>query len=327
MDLRFKFFKEVNDILWKIIEDRKIYLQKKPRVVASQWLSLFLSIATIFLISGSSFLYRLFPADWTILNTVRSQSYGQIVLVGAVIFVVIGIYQFSPLSIYFKRKQIGGRKITDPAENEFLSVVNEAVYQRLVKRYPNARKARIWLIDEREINAFALGYRDICLYRGLLQLVDVEQLEAILAHEYAHLYHRDTLGLLLIRTSYVASAFLLLYIFRWLIVMIFLIGFVFSLLSLGRRKSVFKAITDLGRNLFYRYYKFIRFLMAQVSKQQEYRADETALYLGFSQGLEAFFYMLTEMTYQPKNSFLKMLQSNHPSIKARLKNIQKRLEE
>ncbi|MBV7390116.1 M48 family metalloprotease [Enterococcus alishanensis] len=301
-------------------------MQNKPRVVASQWLSLFFSVATIFLISSSSLIYRIFPADWTILNTIRNQSYGQIVLIGLLIFIVVAVYQFSPLSIYFKRKQIGGRTINDPAEIEFLSVVNGAVYQRLLKRYPNAKKARLWIIDEREINAFALGYRDICLYRGLLQLVEVDQLEAILAHEYAHLYHRDTLGLLLIRTSYVASAFLLLYIFHWLIVIVFLIGLIFSLLSIGRRKNLFKTISNFTRNLFYRYYKLIHFLMAQVSKQQEYRADETALYLGFAQGLENFFYLLTEMTYQSNNNFLKMLQSNHPSIKARLKNIRKKME-
>lgn len=294
---------------------------REPRKVKLQKLPLGLALGTIFLVSCCHFLYFLFPDSIAYFALAKSEGYVGTVMIGLLLYGGVALYQYSSFSIRRKRKKLGAKKQTD-ATFDYLEAINLEVYTKLKEKYPAAKKARVWLIPQSDINAFALGKKDICVYQGLIEQVNQGQLAAVLAHEYSHLYYRDTSGLLAIRTSYFASSLLLLVIFRWLLIPLAILGFILSLITLGRKKNLAKTIISLGQNIFYRYQKLLGLIQAQVSKQQEFRADEVAVYLGFGSELASFFEVLAEVAYQPKIPFLKMIKAYHPSLKARLKNIQ-----
>lgn len=65
---------------------------------------------------------------------------------------------------------------------------------------------KLYMIDSEALNAFASGIRvnnaSICVTRGLVQQLNKDELEAVLAHEMSHITHRD-MRLLTIATLFV----------------------------------------------------------------------------------------------------------------------------
>ena len=91
---------------------------------------------------------------------------------------------------------------------------------------------KIYMTDNKSPNAFATG-RDpghavVCVTRGLLELLDENELKGVLAHELAHVKNRDTL--IMTVTAAIAGAIMLLAnMARW--------GAIFGGYSRGRRDS------------------------------------------------------------------------------------------
>ncbi len=76
-----------------------------------------------------------------------------------------------------------------------VELVNE-VFNRLLRalpqKYRNAYKWKVYVIDKKEVNAFALPNGNIFVYTGLLDFVndDPDELAAVLGHEMAHVILR-----------------------------------------------------------------------------------------------------------------------------------------
>jgi heat shock protein HtpX len=118
-------------------------------------------------------------------------------------------------------------------------------------------------------NAFAFGrsQRDgrICVTEGLIRLLNREELRAVLAHEVAHLKHRDMLILTLI-----SVVPLVLYWLAWQ----FLWGGMWS-----RRSGGYFALIGLGAMILY---FLTNLLVLYGSRIREYYADERSVKLGNS---------------------------------------------
>ncbi|MBD3426404.1 MAG: M48 family metalloprotease [Candidatus Omnitrophica bacterium] len=77
---------------------------------------------------------------------------------------------------------------------------------------------RVYITDVAVPNAFATG-RDpdnaaLCLTRGLVELLDKEELKGVISHELSHIKHRDTL--IMTVTAAMASAIMMaVYMARW----------------------------------------------------------------------------------------------------------------
>ena len=107
----------------------------------------------------------------------------------------------SPLGESILRLQNGCKKITDDQLLARIEPLFYDVYNRALEETPELnRKIKLFVCDEEEPNAFALGRKTVCVTRGLLLLSDSE-IKAILAHEFGHLAHKDTDSILVITTG------------------------------------------------------------------------------------------------------------------------------
>lgn len=69
-----------------------------------------------------------------------------------------------------------------------------AIVAELARRASLPRTPELWYVPSRLPNAFAMGHPEdsaICVTDGLLRLLDARELAGVLAHEVAHVAHRD----------------------------------------------------------------------------------------------------------------------------------------
>jgi heat shock protein HtpX len=86
----------------------------------------------------------------------------------------------------------GAREVidpTDPTEQQLVNVVEEMAIAAGVPR------PRIWIVDDRDPNAFATGtdplHSHLAVTRGLLELCNREELQAVVGHELGHVKNLD----------------------------------------------------------------------------------------------------------------------------------------
>jgi heat shock protein HtpX len=100
----------------------------------------------------------------------------------------VGAYWWSDKLIL---RMYGAQEVTATDEPELWSIV------RNLSRRANLPMPRVYLIPEEPPNAFATGrnpqHAAVAVTAGLLRLLDRDELEGVLAHELAHVRHRDTL--------------------------------------------------------------------------------------------------------------------------------------
>lgn len=194
------------------------------------------------------------------------------------VVVVIG------MAVKFAQMSHGGRAVaeamggvqvdpgsSDPAERRILNVVEEMAIASGVRVPP------VFLIDEPSINAFAAGNGEqdavIGVTRGCIEQLSRDELQGVMAHEFSHIFHRDTrLNMQLV---------------AWLggIFAISLVGRIImrSALSAGssREKNDGKMVAlALGGAVFLIGivgYFFGRIIQSAVSRQREYLADASAV--------------------------------------------------
>jgi heat shock protein HtpX len=100
----------------------------------------------------------------------------------------VGAYWWSDKMIL---RMYGAQEITETDEPELWSMI-----QRLAAR-ASLPMPRVYLIPEETPNAFATGrnpqHAAIAVTAGLMRMLERDELEGVLAHELAHVGHRDTL--------------------------------------------------------------------------------------------------------------------------------------
>jgi heat shock protein HtpX len=86
----------------------------------------------------------------------------------------------------------GAREVvapTDPTEKQFVNVVEEMAIAAGVPR------PRTWIVDDADPNAFATGtdpyHSHVAVTRGLLDLCNRDELQAVVAHELGHVKNLD----------------------------------------------------------------------------------------------------------------------------------------
>ena len=84
-------------------------------------------------------------------------------------------------------------ELINPVTEEQVRLVNTATEMSIASGLP---RPRLWIVPDEDLNAFATG-RDpstasIAVTEGLLAALDRDELQAVLAHEYAHIARYDT---------------------------------------------------------------------------------------------------------------------------------------
>lgn len=85
--------------------------------------------------------------------------------------------------------ELVNRETRDPKERQLLNIVEEIALATSLPIPP------VYILDAREINAFAAGTSPqnaaICVTTGCLYLLNRDELQGVLAHEFGHIYNRD----------------------------------------------------------------------------------------------------------------------------------------
>lgn len=108
----------------------------------------------------------------------------------------VASFQYSMFQSYGGRyvaESVGGRLIArdtgDPKEQQLLNIVEETAIASSLPVPP------VYILDAKQINAFAAGltpqYAAITVTRGALSLLNRDEIQGVIAHEFGHIYNGD----------------------------------------------------------------------------------------------------------------------------------------
>lgn len=128
---------------------------------------------------------------------------GMIFAFGLALLMNVGSYWFSDKIVL----RMSGARPVSLQEAPDLYRMTEALVQRAGLPMP-----RLYIIDDPQPNAFATGrspnHAAVAVNTGLLNLLSRDEVEGVVAHELAHIKHRDTLTMAVVAT--VAGAIMML---------------------------------------------------------------------------------------------------------------------
>ncbi|QOS89022.1 M48 family metalloprotease [Peribacillus sp. JNUCC41] len=244
----------------------------------------------------------------------------------------------SPIGESILRFQTGAKKIKRKDLRDKLEPLFNEVYEKARLKDPSLpNDVRLYIANDISENAFAVGRKTICLFKGLLSLPE-EEIQAIIAHEFGHLSHKDTDINLVV---YVGNIFInVIMFFVRIVLTIFLFIFEFPLrLLLGmfedKTPRIERTITygdaDEKRPRFTWSGAIVDFLWSlwtwlgvlfirSSTRQSEYHADLFAYELGYGEELASALDRI--QVYIPEQGFLKAMYATHPSMDDRIAKLQ-----
>ena len=243
-------------------------------------------------------------------------------LVGYAVSALLTIVGYSKFAGNLVGIFVSGRKPIGREINRIepiLRRVIEKVNQQFNTSY-SYQDFKIRMTDSKIANAFALGYNTITISDGCLKYFDDRQLTAILAHEVAHLYYRDSVrSIALIFSSFATK------IIMWCYAVVVVLQAIFANIARGFRNGALLGLISflpllmllpvvvfnwLGTKVFY-------FLNMALSRKGEYRADAFAVCLGYKTELIEALEILSDLSADD-NSFMGKMMATHPAIKLRI---------
>ncbi len=232
-------------------------------------------------------------------------------------FAVLAVYfcslavALSPVGEFILRLQTGSKVIKRVDVSNKIQPIFDRVYQKAKQKDNSiANDIKLFINYDPMPNAFAVGRKTVCITSGLLDLPD-EEIEAILAHEFAHLAHKDTDLLLAISVgNFIVTGFFLIIRVIMNITAIFLgedgFGAVIGSAMIGLFMWIW---TKIGMAL-----------VMHSSRQNEFDADEFAYHLGYGNELASALDRL--VGHEPQAKLLKAVYSTHPNVNDRIGKLQ-----
>ena len=232
---------------------------------------------------------------------------------------LIGIL-YTPIGDWWYRKIVLNLREPNEAEKRRLMPIYNEVYKRALVESPNLSKdIKLFIYDDNDINAFAIGLKTIAVHRGMIinNIYDKE-IAAILGHEFAHIANGDTFcTILAFQSNVIVSIFRTIFSFI-MIVTAKIIGFCVALAfetEQGAENGFIIADACVrGINWlidkFVLIFVFISVIIAQYSRRQhELAADNFTARLGYGQAMIYFF-----QRYEGADSMGSMFSLSHRKI-------------
>ena len=257
------------------------------------------------------------------------------------LYLVIAFVALSPLGEVVLRskakcKRIKEDELLNRLEPLFFEVRDAALHKHPeMMIHPNAA---LYITDDPEPNAFALGRKTVCVTTGLLEFDD-EEIKAVIGHELGHLSMHDTEMILLITvgnfiiTTVANILILLTALFRIFIA----VGLMFAGKFEGKAAyNLGSAIMSLITIVFINFLMFIWtnigvWMVMKTSRNAEYEADAFSCDLGYTDGMLSFLGKLDsfEIPYENlgfwerKTEVFSILSDSHPATRKRIERIMK----
>ena len=181
---------------------------------------------------------------------------------------------------------------------------------------PFGQEVSVCVIPEQTINAYCLGFCTIAVTQGALGL-DPRTLQALLAHEFGHLIHGDSV---FFRVLMVQALGLAACLFFWqgvllvVLVLLFLLGLLCSAFRLGYvsctlGRGLTGLVQTLGLTLRHGLLAAAGLLICFLGRRSELRADAYAAHLGYAEPLCRF---LERFSQPAPQTFREILYGTHP---------------
>ena len=191
------------------------------------------------------------------------------------------------------------------AQMDAQSVIDHGAYEQRLSRVLSGMKdldglpLNFKVYKTNEINAFACGDGSIRVYSGLMDVMDDDELTAIIGHELGHVRHKDTKRA--IKNAYVASAAR---------------DILASAGSYGAMASAL--LGDVGEAL----------VSAQFSQAQEYKADEHGCQFAIDRGKNPYsmynaLEKLMQLSDGGNGSVIAHMFADHPKTEKRMERMKK----
>jgi Zn-dependent protease with chaperone function len=248
----------------------------------------------------------------------------------------IGILYTSVGDWWYRKIVLNLREPNEAEARRLMPIYNE-VYKRAITESPNLSKdIKLFVYDDDDINAFAIGLRTIAVHQGMLvnNIYDNE-IAAILGHEFAHIANGDTFcTILAIQSNAIVSIFRTLFSFL-MVIAAKIVGFFVALAfeTAEGAENGFTIADACVRGLNWLLDKFvlifvaISVIIAQYSRRQhELAADNFTARLGYGQPMINFFqrYEGCDGTSNVL-SLSHLLYGTHPNMQIRIENLQSKI--
>lgn len=250
----------------------------------------------------------------------------------------IGVLYTSIGDWWYRKVVLNLREPNEIEKKRIIPIYND-VYRRALIVSPNLSKdIQLFIYDDDNINAFAIGLRTVAVHRGLLvnNIYDNE-IAAILGHEFAHIANGDTFcTILAVQSNTIVSIFRTIFSFL-MIVTAKIVGFCVALTSDTAQgaENGFTIADACVRGFhwlidkFVLIFVFISVIIAQHSRRQhELAADNFAAKLGYGQPMIHFFQRYEQFDSTSNIfSLSHLLYGTHPSMQTRISNLQSSIKE
>lgn len=247
-------------------------------------------------------------------------------LLGYIISAILSIIGYTKIANTLIEIFIFGRKPITKEENRITPIIKEII-DKINKTFKTKCKQEdiaIKITDSNIINTQALGHNKIIISNGCLKHFNDNQLTAILSHEFAHLYYKDSIR----STSFLLGSCatrILIYIFTISIIiqtaLVNIIkkmknGVIFSILSCFPLLMFFPLIAFgwIGNKMFI-------ILNAQLNKKNIYRADCFTVNLGYKNELIEALEIISNFKVE-SNTFKDKIMSSDIPVKLRIRAIE-----
>lgn len=241
----------------------------------------------------------------------------------------------------FLRRKSNCQPLSDPYIRGRIEPLFTEIYKKAKTESPElSDDIELYIRDDAEPNACAMGRRTVCITTGLLSYTD-DQIRAVLSHEFGHLAHKDTDLLLVmnVANSFIHWFFLFVWIILIVIKVIEIIVTFFVKIITGSKTSIlgvvfnaiFTAIMFGTVKLVEKLWNVIGNIFLMMSARgSEFRADLYAKKLGYGNELIEFFNTLPDAQIGKRTkgkllfSKLTTLGHSHPATWRRIDNLNTR---
>ena len=142
-----------------------------------------------------------FTISFLIVNLFTATIGGALLFTG-VMYAVTLLFSLSPIGEAIIRMQTGAERVRTNEDSSYLIPLFDEVYRNAIEATPNiSRNIRLYIINDYDVNAFAVGRNTIAVTRGAVEGFSEDNLKGVLAHEFGHIAYGDTKALLLTRVG------------------------------------------------------------------------------------------------------------------------------
>lgn len=265
-------------------------------------------------------------------------------LVGFVLYAIYLFLMLSPMGENYLRITNGCEKIKRREDMALVTPIFTTVLAKARELDPSIPEdIQFFINSSKEPNAFALGRKTVCVTRGILDTKNATQpeLEAVLAHEFGHIAHKDTDVLILLTAGNIIVDLFFKFLRILVIIFSWISMFVLGIMGAAMKDQVGRDCSDsmgglgfgLGRlfgwileKMIALWYWFSDVCVMRASRKDEYQADEFSFNCGYGNELCSFLDRLEKKSHADEDpgptDFFAFLRASHPPIDERINHLQ-----